>query len=50
MNKQFIEAMYESGVGTDLDLLFYVIGLHCWCGQRTQNLSKYNKYDYAMGH
>ena len=49
MNKYFVDAMCEDNF-PDGDMLYYLIGMHCWCGQHTQDLSKYNMYDVAMGY
>ena len=44
MNAQFVDIIFQDGC-PDTDMLYYLLGVHCWCGHNFQDLSKYNMYD-----
>ena len=47
MNQQYAQMVVNNTA--ELDMMFYMMGMHCWCGQHTQDLSLYNLYDVGMG-
>ena len=48
MNQQYAQMVVNNTA--ELDMMFYMMGMHCWCGQYTQDLSLYNLYDVAIGY
>ena len=47
MNQQYAQMVVNNTA--ELDMMFYMMGIHCWCGQYTQDKSLYDLYDVGMG-